>query len=267
MFRILLRGGGATGTNSISGAPMPTGNISSGGHTWTQIFAEDFTKDAALGSWGNDCDASFIAYTGLTGTKWRAYPKCFLDTYQKRPYRSDAVLSVQNGMLDFWLHTVDGKPAGANPSPVLPNGTVYQTYGRYEARIRQTTMNLSDYHQAWLLWPQTQSDWQCAESDFPEKRMSTTSVSAYHHYGCTGSQDSYSKTLDKTQWHTYTQEWMPGRRNYYVDGVLIGSSTNAVYDKPQRWQLQTETDSTCETTNTCTQDGHLQVDWVVVYAY
>lgn len=264
---LLSKWGPVSITSSPSGMPMPIGDITSGGHTWRQVFAEDFTKDAPLGSWASECDAGKTVYTGTNGTMWRAYPKCYLDTYQKRPYRSDAVLSVQGGMLDFWLHTVDGKPAGANPSPVMPDGTTYLTYGRYEARVRQTTANLSDYHQAWLLWPKIDADWQCAESDFPESKMSSTSSNAYHHYGCSGSQDSYYKTIDKTQWHTYTQEWMPGKRNYYVDGVLIGSSTNTVYDKLQRWQLQTETNTSCDTTNSCTQDGHLQVDWAIVYSY
>jgi len=254
-------------SSSPSGQSMPVGDVTSGGHTWHQVFAEDFTKDAALGSWGSDCDGSKIVYTGATGTQWRAYPKCYVDTYQKRPYRSDAVLSVAGGMLDFWLHTVDGKPAGANPSPVLPGGTQYQTYGRYEARIKQTTPDLSEFYQAWLLWPSTGSDWQCAESDFPEGSLGSSTVNAFAHYGCSGTQDYFAKTLDKTQWHTYTQEWLPGKRNYYIDGVLIGSTTNQVYSKPERWQLQTETKTTCDSNNTCTQNGHLQVDWAVVYTY
>ena len=261
----------------ISGICLPSGDVTSDGHTWHQIVAEDFTKDSALGTWGQACDTTAI-YTGSTGVPWKSYPQCYNDTYQKRPYRADQVLSVHDNMLDFWLHTVDGKPAGANPSPVLPNGTQYQTYGRYEARMRQTTTNLSDYHQAWLLWPQSDADWLKAESDFPESSMSSPTASAFSHYcgslkldgSCTGAQDALnSSTLDKTQWHTYTQEWMPGKRNYYVDGVLVGSATNQIFSGPERWQLQTETNSQCDqgVINTCTQDGHLLVDWVSVYAY
>jgi hypothetical protein len=256
-----------TTTISPSGQSMPLGSVTSGGHTWKQVFAEDFTKSAALGSWASDCDANKIVYTGATGTQWRAYPKCYLDTYQKRPYRSDAVLSVHDGMLDYWLHTVDGRPAGANPSPVMPNGSQYQTYGRYEARIKQTTTNLSHYHQAWLLWPMNDADWQCAETDFPESSMNSSNANAYAHYGCNGAQDYYSKTLDKTQWHTYTMEWLPGKRNFYIDGILIGTTTNQVWSGPQRWQLQTETNTSCESSNTCTQSGNLLVDWVTVYSY
>jgi hypothetical protein len=258
-----------------SGQAMPVGDVTSGGHTWKQIATEDFTKDAALGSWNDtgtltSCppNRAAVYYTGATGTPWTAYPKCYKDTYQSRAYRSDQVLSVHNGVLDFWLHTVDGHPAGANPSPYLPNGSQYQTYGRYEVRLRQTTQSVSEFYQAWLLWPQTGAG-ECAESDFPEAPMDVSSVSAYAHYGCGAAQDSFSKALDRTQWHTYTQEWQPGKRSYYVDGVLIGSSTNQVWSNPERWQLQTETKTTCDTTtpNTCTENGHLLVDWAVVYAY
>lgn len=272
-------GGGATTNTNVtvnapvsatpSGQAIPTGPVTSDNHVWTPIASEDFNLAAPLGSWGSDCDASKIVYTGATGTQWRTYPKCYLDTFNKRPYRSDQVLSVHDGSLDYWLHPVDGKPAGANPSPVLPGGTNYQTYGRYTARIKQTTAQLSDYYMAWLLWPENDSDYQCAESDFPEGGMGDNSVSAYSHYGCAGSQQIFNASVDKTQWHTYTQEWLPGKRNYYIDGNLVGTATNQIWTKPQRWQMQTETNSSkCETTAAgCTQSGNLLVDWVVVYKY
>lgn len=257
---------------SPSGVPMPSGDVTSGGHTWKRIFAEDFTKNAPLGSWGSDCDASKVLYTGEGGTRWKAYPKCYVDTYHDRPYRSDAVLSVHDGVLDFWLHPVDGRPAGANPAPILPNGTSYQTYGRYEVRFKTTTTNMPEYYTAWLLWPQDESNWDCAESDYPEGRLNKTSTSAFAHY-CrddgSATQNAYSAPVDFTQWHTYTQEWMPGKRNYYLDGKLIGSSTTNVWSGPQRWQLQTETNSTCDTTTpiTCSAGGNLLLDWAVVWAY
>jgi len=270
-------------SGSPSGQAMPTGDVASGGHTWHQIVAEGFTKDAALGSWNDSgtltscpSNAYAVMYTGASGAKWAAYPKCYKDTYQKRAYRSDQVLSVHDGMLDFWLHVVDGHPAGANPVPYYPNGTLYQTYGRYEIRFKTTTTALEEYYQAWLLWPSgaVSGGGGCAESDFPESALNLTSVSYFAHYcNSTGNhQDSGSKTVDRTQWHTYTQEWMPGKRNYYLDGTLIGSSTNNVVGangEQERWQLQTETKTTCDqvTPITCHDDGHLLVDWAVVYSY
>lgn len=257
------------GSASLSGQPMPTGSLVLDGHTWTQIATDDFTKDAALGSWGSACNNN-VVYTGATGTQWYSYPSCYLDTYQKRPYRADQVLSVHNGTLDFWLHTVDGKPAGANPSPVVSAGSTYQLYGVYTARFKLSTTALSEFYTAWLLWPQNDGDYTCAESDFPEGQLSSGSFSAFSHYCNNGNQQAgFSKALDKTQWHTFTQLWAPGKRVYYVDNVEIGRATTNVWASPQRWQLQTETNTNCDqvTPNTCTQDGHLLVDWIAVYKY
>lgn len=253
-----------TTSTSPSGQAMPVGNLPG----WRQVFAEDFTKAAPTGSWGASCtldadSGNKIVYTGATGTQWRTYPDCYPDTASKRPYRSDQVLSVHDGVLDFSLHNVDGQPAGANPSPVIDAATAsqYQTYGRYTARFRTDTTSLSEYHIAWLLWPPDDRDWQCAESDFPEAQLDATTVSAFAHYGCNGATDQYTHAIDFTQWHTVTQEWTPGVRKYYLDGTLIGTSTHSVSSGPERFQLQTETDGNG------THAGHLLVDWVAVYAY
>jgi chitodextrinase len=230
---------------------------------WRLIFADDFNKDAPLGSFASDCDPDKIVYTGATGTQWRAYPKCYLDTYQKRPYRSDQVLSVSNGSLDFWLHNVDGQPAGANPSPVLPGGSQYQTYGRYSARMKVEATDLSEYYLAWLLWPQDESRWESAESDFPEGPLvpGRNGVQGFSHYA-PGSQEAFGDgSVDLHEWHTYTQEWTPTARRYWVDDRLIHTTSHPVYAGPQRWQLQTETKGYGN------NSGHLLVDWVAVYGY
>jgi beta-glucanase (GH16 family) len=173
------------------------------------------------------------------------------------------VLSVQNGNLDFWLHNVDGKPAGANPSPVLPSGSQYQTYGRYSARVKVDSPDLSEYYMAWLLWPKSDSDGPSAESDFPEIPLQPgrTGVDAYSHFEPGGIDWSGDRSVDMHGWHTYTQDWTPLVRRYYVDGRLIGTTINPVWSGPERWQLQTETNGNG------THDGHLLVDWVAVYSY
>jgi hypothetical protein len=251
-------------SSSPSGQAMPVGDLPG----WKQIFAEDFTVNAPTGSWGASCAtdpdaANKIVYIGAAGTQWRTYPDCFTDTYQHRPYRSDQVLSVHDGVLDFSLHNVNGQPAGANPSPVINAATAsqYQTYGRYTARFKTDVATLSEYHIAWLLWPADDADWKCAESDFPEANLNDRSVAAFAHYGCSGAQDAYNAGIDFTQWHTFTQEWSPGIRKYYLDGTLIGTSSHSVYAQPERYQLQTET------IGNGTHAGHLTVDWVAVYAY
>lgn len=244
-----------------SGQAIPAGNLPG----WRHIFADDFTKDAALGSWANTCSPDQIVYTGAAGQKWRTYPSCYLDTYDRRPYRPDAVLSVHDGVLDFHLRNVDGVPAGANPSPLIDGQSQYQAYGRYSARMRVTTPNLSEYYVAWLLWPQSEIWPADGEFDFPEGQLSST-VQGFHHYAgagsCTpGCQASVSTAARFTDWHTYTMEWSPGRIRYLLDGVVVLDSTSWVPSGPMRWQLQTET------RGAGTNAGNLQVDWVSVWAY
>jgi hypothetical protein len=228
------------------------------------IFSDDFTKDASLGSMGSDTDPAKVVYTGAGDTKWFTYPKSYLDTYKKRPYRSDAVLSVHDGNMDFWLHNVDGQPAGANPSPVIKGDSgQYQTFGRYTARLRVDGDDLSEYHVAWLLWPENGDDWASAESDFPEDnlRAGRFGVHGFSHYG-SGLQESFGDdSIDMHEWHTYTQEWTPLARRYFVDDKLIYTTLNPVWSGPQRWQLQTETIGDGD------NSGHLLVDWVKVYSW
>ena len=244
-----------------SGEPVPLGDLAG----WKQIFYDDFTKDAPLGSWGSECDATKIVYTGAQGQKWKSYPTCYKDTYQKRPYRADSVLSVKNGVLNFFLHPVGGQPAGANPSPLVDGSSQYQLYGRYTARFKVDNPTLKEYHVAWLLWPETNKWPDDGEEDFPEGSLGGN-ITGFHHYAgagaCRGCQDKASipgQTF--TEWHTYTIEWRPGNVKYFLDGNLVLDSDKWVPDKPMRWQLQTETNGQGA------NKGNLLVDWVAVYKY
>ncbi|HEY9311188.1 ricin-type beta-trefoil lectin domain protein [Williamsia sp.] len=246
---------------SPSGQPVPTANLQG----WRNIFWDDFTKNAAVGSWGSECEPNKIVYTGAQGQRWRAYPKCYRDTYNARPYRSDQVLSVQNGTLNFHLHNVDGVPAGANPSPVLVGDNQNQLYGRYSARMKVDNANLSQYYVAWLLWPQSEVWPRDGEFDFPEGELSGT-VNGFHHYAgaaaCPSCQESVTNLSARfTQWHTYTIEWSPGRIRYLLDNTVVLDSPRNVANTPMRWQLQTETKGSGAAS------GNLLVDWVSVWAY
>lgn len=224
-------------------------------------FFEDFTQPAPTGSWGSYSDPNKVVYTGAGGTKWVTYPRTYVDTYNKRPYRSDRVLSVHDGTLDYYLHQVDGQPAGANISPLIDGSSQYQTFGRYSARIKVDNTDLSEYYIAWLLWPRDESAWQSAESDFPEGPLvpGNSGVHAYSHYAPGGTEGFFSPDFDVHDWHVYTQDWLPGLRRYYVDGKLIGSTTTPIFSGPERWQLQVETKGNGA------HSGHVLVDWVAVY--
>jgi hypothetical protein len=259
-----------------SPAPTPTATSTAFGSTgntaptapagWHNLLFSDFTVNAATGSWGTS-DPHKVVYTDSTGAQWTDYPDGWPSTNSgsKEGYQPSTVLSVHDGGLDFYLHNdSNGNPVGANPAPVLNNstaGALYTQYGRFTERMRISGTNMKDFHAAHLLWPQNDSDWQSAESDFPEFGLGGGTVCAFAHYGGSGSQDSYCEptSFDPTQWHTYTQEWGPGYRSYFIDGVLIGKSTNANYSGPERWQLQTEPSGSNDG-----DSGHLYVDWASV---
>lgn len=228
---------------------------------WKHILADNFTKDSPLGIWANPTDPSKVVYTGADGTQWLTYPQTFTDTYQHRPYRADQVLSVNNGTLDYYLHNVDGQPAGANPSPILPNGTQYQTYGRYSVRLKADTATLAEYHIAFLLWPQSELWPTDGEEDFPEGALSSTAKAFAHYARSTGGQDGVDTGKAFTDWHVYTIEWLPGHVRFYLDDALVLDSTKYVPSKPMRWQLQIETDGNG------TNSGHVLVDWISIWSY
>ena len=253
---------GAGTADLPSGLTVPIGDLPG----WHQTFVDDFTVNAPLGSWGTK-NPDKVVYTGDHGGKWVEYPDGWASTYTngKPGYRPAKVLSVHDGVLDFYLHNVSGLPSGANPSPLVSGTSQYQTYGRYTARIKSATV--PNYHAAWLLWPVNDKNGACAESDFPETNLGKDKVTAFTHNAANcknyNDQDEFdSKTrIDDGAWHTYTQEWGPGFRKYYIDSRLLGTSTTRVWSHDERWQLQTEPDGSGKS------KGHLLVDWVAVYAY
>ena len=270
-FGTVASGGGGT---SPSGQAMPTGNLtmsnSLGSHTYTPIFKDDFTVDAATGSWGTS-DAGAILYKNSSNNNagWYEYPDGWSATYTNGAvgYEPSQVLSVHDGQLDFYLHTWNGHPVGANPSPNAGTSGNYQTYGAYSFRIKVSN-TMSDFYSAWLLWPQDESKWCQAESDFPEANLgSLNGFSVFAHNQCNssggnGGQDYFGSSTNMAAWHTYTETWGPGYRSYYVDGSLIGTSTTNVYNNLERWQLQTEPSGSSSGSS-----GHIYVDWAVVYKY
>ena len=253
-----------TVSTSPSGEAVPIGDVG----VWRQTFVDDFTVTADTGTWATDRSRT-VVYTGDHGGKWVEYPDGWASTYTDgRPgYQPGKVLSVHDGVLDFNLQDVNGLPAGANPSPLVTGKSQYQTYGRYTARIKSDT--IPNYHAAWLLWPVQDKNGGCAESDFPETDLANDFVTAFAHNATNCDDYSVQKEIDtKTRindgrWHTYTQEWSPGLRAYYLDGKQIGTSTTNVWNRDERWQLQVEPldDPSLHTT------GHLLVDWVAAYAY
>jgi hypothetical protein len=227
---------------------------------------DTFTKLEPVGSFAQTTNDQ-IVYTGDHGMSWTGYPDGAPSTYSggAEGYQPSTVLSVHDGVLDFYLHNDSaGQPVGADPSP-LAGGNRYQTYGVWsfcERVAPADSHSLDDFKQAPMLWPQNDSDSTWSESDFPEADFNKLNFSGYAHYAGSGAQEVFDvriaePTFSPTQWHVYTQTWGPGFRSYYIDGRLVGTSTNQVWSGLERWQLQVEPTGTNDG-----DSGHVYVKWV-----
>ena len=92
-------------------------------------------------------------------------------------------------------------------------------------------------------------------TDAREMDLNLRLVLGFAHLGCRH-QKYFDAKIALTEWNTFTQEWGPGFRRYYLDGGLVGQSTQRVYRGPERWQLQTEAHNRPGDDTS----GHLMVD-------
>ncbi len=235
---------------SPSGQAMPQGDLPG----WHQIFAEDFHTDVATGGFPG------TAY----GNEFTLYPNNTPDTAGKRGapsrYYPSRVLSVQNGLLNLYLHTQNGISMGAAVLPVLSN----HLYGKYTIRFRSDA--LMGYKTAWLLWPDSEKWPADGEIDFPEGNLTGTIDGFVHHIGATSGldQDAFDSGITYTAWHTTSLEWTPNRVTFILDGRVIGTSTTRIPNTPMHWILQTE--SCLDGCPTSTTAGNLQIDWITAYS-
>lgn len=255
----------APASNSPSGQSMPVGDLPG----WRQIFTDDFTTNVSVGNFPGS------AY----GAKWDAYNDGWNDTSAQphvdgapSRYYPSRVVSVQNGVLNKYLHTenIGGvqRPLVAALVPKIPGGTSRfqgQLYGRYIARVRSDA--LQGYKTAWLLWPDT-DNWNEGEIDFPEGNLNET-IGGFNHCANIGNPQRNCAQVHTqaryTDWHTVTIEWTPGRVRFYLDGNEILNTTDSIPNTPMHWVLQTETCfSNCQPA--ASTAGNLQVDWVAMYA-
>lgn len=236
-------------------ARMPVGDLPG----WKQTGAQDFKAPAKPGRVGDVYGPDVRGYHDLS------------DTSGQGVYTPDSVLSVNNGKLDFFLHTKEGKPRVAS---VVPFGYAGQTYGRYSIRFRAD--KLPGYKIAFLLWP-TSDDWLDGEIDWPEGELTGPfyGVSAVKDSPLKGAErfDPVTRNTSRTDaadWHVATTEWTPGKVKWFWDGELVGETSmpDGVPDKAMRWTLQAETRDGADTTTPAPSTaGHIEVDWVVQYAY
>jgi hypothetical protein len=235
---------------SPSGEPMPVGDLPG----WHQIFTDDFLTEVPIGS-----------FPAAVSSQWKAYPDGWKDTSKNGTYMPSKVISVCNGIMDLYLHTENGVHMVSAPNPILPGGTPGLTYARYAVRFRADPV--PGYKTAWLLWPDSGLWPQDGEIDFPEGNLDGT-INAFMHRmnGTSGAdQDAYSTNAIYPPWHTAVIEWTASACSFTLDGKVIGTSTARIPSTPMHWVLQTETQLSGGPPADTAQ-GHVQVDWVAVYA-
>jgi beta-glucanase (GH16 family) len=246
-----------TVTPTATASPTFTPTPNPGGR-WTSIFRDDFDWVAAEGQ-----------FPAITSGRWSAYPHGWLDTSDNGTY-DPAIVSVHDGVLDKHLRYQDGefKVAAITPRWLNSSGasTAYQTYGRYEVRFRADPV--VGYKTAWLLWPQSETWPRDGEIDFPEGSLTGSICAFMHHQGATSGsdQDAFCTSTTYADWHTAVIEWEPNRVGFYLDGALIGESTQRIPNTPMRWVIQTETKIQTTPPPTSAQ-GHVYLDYVEVWDY
>jgi hypothetical protein len=231
---------------------MPVGDLPG----WHQIFTDNFATDVPVGSFPGPVYSS----------KWTAYPDGWQDTSKNGTYYPSKVLSVQNGVLNMYLHTENGVHMVSAPEPILVPGSpgVGLRYGRYTVRFRADPV--PGYKTAWLLWPDSENWPQDGEIDFPEGDLNST-IDAFMHRenGTSGaSQDAYSTSATYTSWHTATIEWLPSSLTFILDGQVIGTSTSQIPNTPMHLVFQTET-SLSGPAPSDSAAGNVQIAWVAAY--
>ncbi|MFE4544737.1 glycoside hydrolase family 16 protein [Arthrobacter sp. NPDC056727] len=239
---------------------LPTGDLPG----WKQVFREDFDQ-------GN------VPVGGFPGpayaAKWSAgYKDGTPDTAgqqgKKSGYYPSKVLSVQNGMLDWYLHSEDGVSMGAAPTPKIPNSSTNPhrdnsfLYGRFSVRFRADS--LPGFKTAWLLWPDSGIWPRDGELDYPEGDLATKFYGAVHKMGNdTHAVDIFYSNTTFTGWHVATMEWSPGKVEFFLDGRSLGAGTSRTPNVPMHYILQTESCLTgCPKPATA---GHVYLDWIAIW--
>lgn len=245
---------------------------------WTQIYAEDFLTDVAVGgivaaTSGSDLgllSPSCAAYPAY-GASWKTKATNSGDTSGNAKYNATKTMSVSGSVLDIYQHveTVSGvnQAYGGAIKPLLPSGQPEQTYGRYSFRARVQGVSgtrmggVANVISSSGSWPGS------GEDDWPEAAGGYgLPVGGFYHYADAANPPAHQVTtaLAWTDWHIYTVEWSPGKIRYLADDVLVYESTDRVSTQPRGWLIQAGSTGGVPGV---TETAHLQVDWIALYTY
>jgi beta-glucanase (GH16 family) len=216
---------------------------------WELVFADDFDTNMPAG-----------AFPGAYGHRWHSYDG-FADT-SGLGYYDQSIISVHDSVLDLHLRTENGRPLGAAPVPLVGGQWGGQVYGRFSVRLRADPV--AGFGMASLLWSDREI-WAEGEVNFPEGDLDGT-TSAFVH--CLGAPEITCFEADTNvsfaQWHTYTTEWTPGSLKFYLDGELIGATTENVPIESMHWVIQA---GTVDSVPDPAAEGHIMIDWATIHTY
>lgn len=262
-------GGGpvVSGTGVIGGAAGgPSGYLppssSAFGSGYSAVISQDFSTDAALGSFGS-------VYSG-----WNGYDGGRSDASGTN-WGSTTSMSVSSGVLRMRCFVPGGNVANIQApalTPVTPGLTAHQMgqlYGKFTIRFKTTldAGSAKGFKVAFLMWP-TSDVWNEGELDFPEANLNGPIGYSTHYIGHPADNEwGYTSVqMADGNWHTATIHWEPTSIQFELDGAVVASYTDpaVIPTTRMRWDLQTEksTDGTAVATNA---DGSIYIDWVVQY--
>ena len=243
---------------------MPVGDLPG----WRQIFSDDFTEPVALGEW-SDCSVDPMICRGLPEAyrdRWWAFLEGWSDQAGGL-YSPAKTLSIADGVMDVYVHTVGGVHRTAAPVPLIHGraGALGQLYGRYAVRFQSDSLH--GYKVAWLLWPDSETWPRDGEIDFPEGNLDMVIEAYMHRRDATEGGDAagFSSGIRLSgAWHTAVIEWKKDSVVFILDGKVVGAAMERIPDTPMHWVLEVTTtlDGYEPADETA---GHVRVDWVAVW--
>jgi hypothetical protein len=267
---------GSTGLEP-SGQTIPTGNLTG----WKQVFADNFSGTVPVGAF-SDCNHNADTPQAYCGglknygsyyANWWAYPSGWDDTSEecikKEPgcpdtslkipiggvYSPEKAVSVSNGAMHINMYRPTSGPNVV--ASVVPRKCMAQEYGRYVERFKVVHTDVG-FKSAHLFYD---NDY---EIDYPESDDYTQTMNAFTHWSSTYT-SSHSTSAKWSDWHTTAIEWAPGSIKFYMDGKLIGTTTQHVPNFKMEWVLQNES-SIAGPYAKVGASAQLDEDWVACYS-
>lgn len=212
----------------------------SGEPEWKLIFQDDFSE------------------TSVDRNHWGLYDSPGNSNFGLR--RPDAI-NVSDGNLVITAQMLNGNLVSGGMSH-----NIYQTYGKYEFRVRTENDPSEATSGVILTWPKNYTGPIDGENDMYETgtEIGRPFFHTFIHYGYTNNtQYSTTHAVDATQWHTVGMEWTSKSIKIYRDNALVWTITDekAIPDVPHCLCVQLDSWK-----STMTGVVRMYVDWVKVYS-